>query len=430
MSAHNLPNNDFLSDEEIDFDWDEELEEEIKPTKKKKNVLSNLQKLETHFDIVEVQALDTHEVLTCKNIVNDKPGIDYEIWLNIKVQKSSGAERGAEEVLKYINKLFKSPNSTPTQIGLFDEPDSLYDKKNIDNLTFWECFNNYCLYYDDNFLHTLPQSNEEMIEVVKNCLTLVLENPEKEYEHFSFDDDYNYFATNEPISDREVVSRLYSTFRAKFGSYIQVEDTYSIDDSKNVFAYVDIGEIRHHYYASYYDNEYKLEYQSGKKYYDLYQVDFIEWIREQFNIPRKEPLTDKEVLKEQLKRLAYSLISNSKKFDLIDFINKSKDAKDFKSKFSKFIKEECSSSGSMGGYGSPLDDCYSASGGTDINHTYLTVDQKSDYRKSLGRDTVGVNTDYMSEGRTTIYSVKGTDVFLDIYKYLSNKPTYIQTTLF
>lgn len=238
----------------------------------------------------------------------------------------------------------------------------------------------------DDYLKNIPKDNEEMIKLVKSCITLYFENPEKEYNSFDFE--YDEYFTREPISDREILSRLYFNLRIYFKL-----------DSETV-------------YTSYHGARLKVKF-NKPKFYDLYDQKFCSWLREKLNVPYREPLTDNEVIKDSLLDFSKRFIKDEKEF--YSFINDAKDAVDFRKNIISYIKKSGDYTGHQGGGGGPLNDCYSISYGYDLNHLYLEISQLNEYRKQLDRE---IDLKSSREDYTYIFKVKGVEVFEKMYEYL------------
>jgi len=417
-----------LVDEEEWFD-EEEFEEEPKK-KLSKPTKTSLEQLKTLFDVVDVEKKEYFDVLTCKNKVNNHPFIEYEVWLSLKVKKyntsynkDDGIEKAAAEIIKHQKKLFENKKSF-VQIGLFEEekPKNIYE-----SLTFFQCFNNYCLYDEDLYIHTLPKSDEEMLLIVKNSIEKYLAEPDKEFDEFTIE---KYFIDmqNKAMSDRDIITKIYSNVRVKFGLYKEYEDFINVDDSYTVHIFErDKNKMYSKCEARYYSYEYQISLDSHPTLtYDLNKPHFVKWLREKLNIRYKAPKSDDEVIKESLERLANNMYPGTKdeNFDIHALVNSCKTEKEFKTKFTNLITSHPNyRAGHMGGFGYPDDDCYSINGGYDINHLSLGIKQKTIYRKMLGREVT--ESDY-----TMVYEIKDNKIYTEMYKHLNLKPQYVQTTLF
>lgn len=253
-----------------------------------------------------------------------------------------------------------------------------------------------------------------MMAFVKKCITLYFEDPEKEYDTFKFE--YDKYLTSEPISDREMLSRLYSQLRMYFGLSTYVEDRYSIYLNEEVHQITQKGEIKKRFYSSYYGTRLELElYDEKSKFYDLYNKEFCSWLREKLNSPYREPLTDLEVIKDSLLDFSKRFIKDEE--ELYSYINDAKYAVDFRKNIISYIKKLGNYTGHHGGGCSPLDDCYSESYGYDLNHLHLEISQLNEYRKQLGRN---IDEKSSREDYTYIFKIKGVEVFEKMYEYLSD----------
>lgn len=419
-----LENEDYLEDFNDEF-YDDELIE--KPSKSKKTKVSSFDTLKKYFDTIEVEEKELYDLFICKNKANNtKAGfIKYETWLCVKIRKNN-KEDFAKEVLTYIDKLINNDKTNVIQLTLFDEIKEKSNKISIDDLSFWDCINNYYFFDYDDYLKDIPQTNEEMMDFVKKCISLYFENQEKKYDFFEFDDD-NRYMTSEPISDREMLSRLYSCLRIYFGVSTYVENRFMVDLSGGIFETTSKGDIRRRFCTSYYGARLKLElYGNEVKFYDLYNKEFCNWLREKLNVPYREPLADNEVIKQTF--LSYSRNFFKDENELYFYIKSSKNAVDFRKSIVSFIKEN-KESGHMGSGGGPLDDCYSYSYGYDINHLELSITQLNEYRNQLGRVIIK-HEDGWKDDFTYILNIHGNEVFESMYKYLSDKPSFVQATLF
>jgi hypothetical protein len=413
-------------DSENEFYEDDEI---IEKPKKRKNIKEEtaLNKLKKQFDIVEVKEKEDFDLFVCKNKVKKPTAgvVEFEVWLSIKVKKNK-VEFFAEDVLVYINKLFNFDKVKCKQIGLFDN--EIENNINIENLNFWECINDYLIFDHDDYVNTIPKTDDEMIQIVKDCINLYLEDPEKEYDHFTFCDRYDYFLTKEPISDREMLSRLYTVLDINFGISTYVEDRYSIDGLGSIISITKKGSKKYRFDSSYCGNEYTINIYNGKtKVYDLYKKDFCLWLRSKFNIPKREPLADFEVIKKSFKSYANKFFDNEEQ--LKSFLSIAKNAEDFRKKVVSFLNKDSENKGHFGSAGGPLNDCYGFSYGYDLNHLYLQITQLNSYRETLNREIIK-NDSRWDYDKTYIINIQGNEVFEKMYDYLSDKPIYIQATLF
>lgn len=416
-----------LEENEEEF-YNDEFEE--KPSKSNKSIISNFDTLKKYFDIVEVEEKDMYDLFICKNELKDKNFIQYEVWLCTKIRKGR-KEKFAELVLKYIDKLINSNKADLMQLSLFNEEDKTNQTNQIllKDLSFWDCINEYYLFDFDDYFKDIPKNNEEMITFVKKCITLYLENPEIEYNFFKFDFEFeNDYMTSEPISDREMLSRLYNKLRMYFGISTYVEDQYFFHNDGSIHKITRKGEIKERFSTYYYGARLELElYDDKSKIYDLYDKEFCTWLREKLNVQYREPLTDLEVIKESI--LSFSEHFFKEKEELYSYINSAKDAVDFRKNMITKLKNNKDRIGHMGGGGGPFDDCYSYSDGYDLNNLSLSISQLNEYREQLGREIIEHNDSFKCD-HTYILNLKGNEVFENMYKYLSGKPTYIQTSLF
>lgn len=242
---------------------------------------------------------------------------------------------------------------------------------------------------------SIPKDNKEMIERVKKCLSLYFDNPDKEYSSFRFD--YSDYLTKKPISDREMLSRLYLNIRIYFS---------------------DSEKANNSVYASYYANKLRLNLNKKEyRYIDLYDTEFCNWLRDKLGTPYREPNTDEEIIKEFY--LIYSNYFFENKDELYALISASKNSADFRKNILSKLDKDIHT-GHYGGGCYLLDDCYSSSYNYDLNHLKIEITQSKEYRSQLGRDTLPQD-DCSFGDSTIIFKVEGNKVFEEMYKYLGDE---------
>jgi len=361
----------------------------------------SIEKLKKLFDIVDVQQYEYYDQIICKNKSTRNSLIDYEVWLDIKTKRKFGAEKLASEILDHIDKLFAVPKIRQVQTGLFEELEIEKDES-----SFWESFNSYFIYDDDDYLKLLPQSNEEMIKLCKHYILLGIEDEDRHDEYWF--ENNGYISSDEALSDRELLSRLYSILRICF-----VENSHNGCDWKT-----------YRYFASYHAQQYTISHDSGDAIvYDLNQPEFVAWLRDIFNVPFREPTTDKEMIKQCLNDVADRLFGSLKDITFKEILDKATNKKTFTSSIKSLFKKD---SGYSGG-GGPRDDCYSSSI-TQDSGVHLEIVQRTDYRQSLGRDISQAESGRNSY--TTVLDAKDNELYELMYDMFSTKPQYTQALLF
>ncbi|WP_418181295.1 hypothetical protein ACNSOL_12370 (plasmid) [Aliarcobacter lanthieri] len=381
--------------EEIEDFEEEDFEEEIKEPKSTKVKPSNIELVKKHFDIVEVEEFELYELFTCKDLVLNK-NVEYEVWLSVKIKKNK-SEFFAGEILKNIEDLKPSFKDSAFNLSFYD----------------FNYTNSYYLYDFDYYENCIPKNNQEMIEYVKECIELYFDSPNEASPFIHFK--YSKIFASDPISDREMLTRLYFNIKLHFGVSNYDKEIYSKYD--NIFSKYEnkiIGKDKR-FIACYYNAKLRLTIYDGVFiYYDLYDKEFCDWLRDKLKTPYAEPKTDYDIIKEQFLSYSSNFLQNNT--ELYCLINSSKNAIDFRNKLiSSLDKDRCS--GHFGSSNGPINDCYSFIYCYDLNRLSFQVEQQKEYRMQLGRDISSEKDNYFGDS-TVFFSVKGNEVFEKMYEYL------------
>lgn len=163
--------------------------------------------------------------------------------------------------------------------------------------------------------------------------------------------------------------------------------------------------------------------------YELFDYDFIAWLREYFNVAPKEMLRDSEVLKELCIRALEKLLwYGEDEYDLTQRVKRFSNPKQFKSDFFSFLKER-NIDYKNGGSSGPYNDGYSYSiNNFDSGKTaIIRLEQKILARQLSGQDTTNLEDD--GRGRYIVAEISDDEVFKIAFEALSNKTQPRQSTL-
>ena len=434
----------------------------------KKNLsVKSLEQLKDYFDFVELEELEKYLVLTLKNEVKRQDTvIKFEVWLQVKIaypsgQYKDGLEYVSTQILKWIDRLlnFEKPHKQKiSQLSLFDDeiveedsrpvrPDSSeekswakynaeekkYNLKQLDKFSFFELCPlsgyTYGTYMDIDFLKYLPKTNKEMIELVKQAIIKGVSSKAGygRFDDYWWDDEYNWMTRDGALSDYEIITRVKNLVRLYLVPY-QRERTVSVDLSYSHWIFDT--KIDHRFW---FDGR-KINTNGGHwvkeqdlPTYELYDLEFIEWLREFFNIPYAEMKSDEEILKENLNRTLESILWYKKEeYDLLNRIKTFKDWKYFKADFIGFMKSNnLETNGGSGGYN--VDGySYSFNGFGKVPELYIKQDIAA---REMANRTIDRLWEH-SDKDAVVFHIKG-DEFFKLAHELNTKNTRpIQTTLF
>lgn len=416
----------------------------VKKKDEKNSAIKELDLLEKHFDEVVLEELPDYYLLTLRDKAN-KANYDYIAWLQLKIayadtnscsKSSKDKLQGAckdvldwVEILKNFDKsnegkqlslfeeenevtLEKEPNSPQggedRQWGKYFRECNRVRKNNLmKQYSFFELFNHstaWWSYNDNDYIPFLPKSNTGMIELVKDAIVrgTTSEKGHGRFDDFWWDDEYDYICRDGALSDIELLSRVLMEIRLylvpyKRYFYVYVDDSYSTHNTSDKEGETD--------YRFWFDGRkingsswYKRELPT----YDLNDADFILWIREHFDVPYKEVISDEDILKENLDGLFSRVYGyENPEFPYKDEIKKAKNFKEFKSRAKSFAKL-----GNGGGSGISLDgfnasyDLYSSG-----KNKVLTIEQNIEQRISLNRSIEGLELSDNRDNSVYVYKL-------------------------
>jgi len=433
----------------------------------KKETSSNkyLEILENNFDEVSIEKREMYQLLTLKDKAR-KPGYDWIIWLQLKIayghtnscshnseKKLEGAMEGICNWLELLKDFDRK--SKPKQLSLFGDENELELEKEpespqggADNqwakyfrecervrksnlmkqYSFFELFEDtgaWWQYNDIDYSRLLPQSNEEMIEFVKeylsgNIQSSILQGNE-------FEDEYSYLTRDDALSDIELYHRV--LFKFDFG-LIPYESKPRLMIDNGFTAHETIGGTRHRVQmrrgkleGSSWDNR---EYPS----YDFKIPDFLNWVRWYFKIPYREPVSDEYVLKENIEHFIDSMLwYGREKYDWKEKINTFETWKQFKSDIHSFMQKEGIDSRNGGGSGFSLD---GLDGGYDLfKKGNITIKQNLQERLEMHRSIDGLEVEERhGDKEVIVFNISGDEIYQKTFDFFNQKQKANQISLF
>lgn len=428
--------------------------------KKTSSSMKELDKLSGMFDEVILEKKEKYQLLTLRDKAN-RANYDYIVWLQLKVQLGNTYQHynaksdedmliGVLEPLVDWIDLLKGFEkfSQPKQLNLFGEsendlepepelPDNdrgwaTYFKKQDEvkkrNLkkqyTFFELFHpTYYLYSGIDYRKQLP-SLEETRELYKKAILKGKDNPGR-YDEFWWDNP-RYIINHDGLSDIELKDRLSSIrlFLVPYWDYgyVWTDNSYTARELGNC--------IRYRYYldgtkltpSGDHDND---TISNLPSYEDLFNSEFLEWVRTTLNIPQKDAISDEDILKENLKCFFNFLLwYESDNYDYLHKINTCKDWKHFKSDITSFLKEK-GVDANGGGSGYSLDGFI---GNISLDKKgEVRIEQHCKIREELNRDVDLEVNDY---DRYIVYRLVGDEIYKKAFELFNKKEIANQATLF
>ncbi|MFA6195285.1 MAG: hypothetical protein WC656_01420 [Sulfurimonas sp.] len=286
--------------------------------------------------------------------------------------------------------------------------------------------NSWYAYHEIDYKHLLPQSDKEMIELVKEAIVKGTSSGEGHgrFDDFWWDDSHDYMTRNGALSNIELVDRVKSLIRLHLVPY-----------TREFHVFTDLS------YSSW-EFEKKTDYRywfDGKKIigsswnddkdlpsYELYDLEFIDWLRNHFNIAYKEVISDDDILRENIKHYMSSMLGNCRnQYDFIAKINTFRDWKQFKADIFSFMKEKGVDRSNGGGSGYSIDGfrgSYSKDKDGNIN-----ISQNLEQRISLNRDSNLLRCSYR-EDDVFVFNISGDEIYkkaFDLFKVETIRQTSI-----
>lgn len=431
---------EYFDEDELDEDFEDddcEDDECDSPscTKPKKVSLVSLEGLKKHFDEVLLERTQSCNLLTLRDKAN-RVNYDWIVWLQVKIPFKGHNSHAGESDEKYIEGVCKNILDWVDLLKNFDKTESkqlsLFDDGSEDVLEkvpempksgeerSWSKYHNECERikknnlkkkysffelcsianswhsYNDpsvvqSWIDKLPKSNAEMIELVKDAIIkgTSSEKGHGRFEDFWWDDECKWMTRDGALSDFEIIARakgLVRLYLVPYTRYFHVDTdlSYSSWEFETKKAY------------RFYFNGREIEGMTwlksdGLPKYDLYDEEFIAWLRNYFKIPHKDVISDDDILRENLKGLFERAFNKDErsKFDVFDELKKAKNVNEFKAKALAHAKL-----GNGGGSGYSVDgfrgsyDLFQGKKG----HV-LTISQSIHQRLSLNRKIEGLAID-------------------------------------
>ncbi len=425
-------------------------------------ISKELDVLKKMFDEVVIEKRERYQVLTLRDVAR-KPNYDYVVWLQLKIQlgysnKNTHTLRSDEDMLKgvlkplldWIDRLKGFEKfSQPKQVNLFGESENELEpepespkngeerawggyfkkynevrKRNLmKKYTFFELFHpSSYLYSEIDYRKKLP-TLEEARELYKRAILRGKDNSGR-YDDFWWD--YPQYITEaDGLSDIELKARLHfiRVFLIPYWEYPYISPDLSYSEHKAG------GDTYYRYYldgtklstSGPHDND-KMELPS---YENLFDTEFLKWVRETLDVPYKEPISDKEILKENLNHFFNSLLWYERKnYDWLTKINTVKNWKQFKADIMSFLKDkgiECNGGGSG----------YSIDGFS--GHVLLDkkgeirVEQDCQIRQKLNRNLDLEINDY---NRYVVHKLVGDEIYKKAFELFNKKEVTNKVSLF
>lgn len=421
----------------------------IKP--KKNSSIKEFDKLKGYFDLVELEDLEKYRLLTLKDKAK-RSNYDWIVWLQVKVPYGNTKGRSSRTNEEYLTGVCKNISDwvdtlvnfekldSGKQLSLFDdgtddelekEPpyptsDGGWSKYHKDlekirknNLMKKYSFFELCdlthawyTYYDIDRKHLLPQSDKEMIELVKEA---IVKGTSTDEGHGRFDDT-NYMTRDGALSDIELITRVKMLIRLHLVPYTRefhvcTDNSYSSWESEKQTSY-------RYWFDGKKINGSSWEDTNDFRSYELYDLEFIDWLRNHFNIAHKEVISDEDILKENLNclfRRVYGFDNPS--FDAVNEIKKAKNFKEFKVKALAFA-----SLGNGGGSGYSIDGfdgSYNLFNGR--KGKVLTIEQNIDQRISLNRSVEGLEISDFKDNSVYVYKLNFDEALEKAFEIFKNE---------
>ncbi|MBW6487505.1 hypothetical protein [Sulfurimonas sp.] len=441
----------------------------------KKEISSSIKELDilkSKFDEVVLENMQEYRLLTLRDKAN-RSNYDWIVWLEVKIpyaSKSSGYGSSWSdndylkgvcgsicdwvEILKNFEKSDKGK-----QLSLFEddseeefekEPEMPSGESGNWNKYFKDCYNvrrrNLMKQYSffelcdftiawysykepwvvDSWRKQLPKSNKEMIELVKDAIIkgTTTDEGHGRFDDFWWDDEYGYMTCDGALSNIELINRVKSLIRlylVPYTSYFHV----STDLSCSHWIFEE--QTRYRYWFD--GKKIQGSSWSGEKdlpSYELYDLEFIDWLRNHFNISYKDVVSDEHVLKQNLRHFFSSILWYAKdEYDYEAKINTFKDWKQFKSDIFSFLKKKDIDKSNGGGSGYSIDGFSSS---YDLcSKGSIVVRQNRDLRITLNRAMDESTLD--DYGYVEVFNLQGDEIYGEAFRVFK-KETIKQTSLF
>lgn len=459
-----IEDEEYLDDEELEEDFEDEECDSSSCAKPKKVSLTSLTGLKKHFDDVVLERTEFCNVLTLRDKAN-RTNYDWIVWLQVKIPfKDHNSHSGhsdeeyiegvCKEILEWVDLLKNFDKPENKQLSLFDdglsdelepEPESpsggsegswsKYHKElervRKNNLkkkyTFFELcstVNSWRSYNDPSLVKSwidkLPKNNKEMIELVKDAIIKGTSSEEGHgrFEEFWWDDCSGYMTRDGALSDYELIARVKCLIRLYLVPYTRYFHV-NTDLSYSSWKYETSTDYRFWFDGKKIQGSSWLRNDNLRE-YELFDLEFVAWLREYFNIAHKDIISDDNILRENLKGLFVRVYKDEKtSFAPLDEIKKAKSFNEFKSKALSHAKL-----GNGGGSGYSIDGfCGSFDLFRGKNGHVLTIRQSIQQRIALSRSIEGMEVDGYDDQRVYVYKLTFVQALEKAYELFgSQKP--------
>jgi len=431
----------------------------------KKETSSSIKELDTLnrlFDEVILEEKEKYQLLILRDKVA-KPNYDYVNWLELRIEnqhdngwsttsKQDTLKRVLEKLVLWVDLLKNEDSSKPKQLSLFGEDeDSLeelptrpdgcegwekyhkeYEKVSLRNIkkkyTFFELFSqDYYFYKGIDYRKSLP-SKEEVRELYKQAILNGKDNQGR-YDEFWWDNP-SYIMKSDGLSDTELRDRLSSIrlFLVPYTDYFScfIDDSFTDHSSEDKSS-----KISYRYYldgtklstSTHHDFD-TLDLPS---YDGLFDAEFLEWVRNTLDVPYIEPMSDEDVLKENILDYFDSMLWYKRyDYDTKQKINACKNWKQFKADILSFCKDNAIDISNGGGSGFSID-------GLSGNYVLekkgsITITQEQSIRISLNRniDDLEIN----NYGEYIVYRLSGDEIYKKAFDLFNKNQVANQVSLF
>lgn len=431
--------------------------------KKEASYTKELEKLKKYFDEVTLEDKEKYTLLELKDRAN-RSSYDYIVWLSIKIQKGytnklvyssktdeEMVEKVCSSILDWIDILKNfEKKETKKQLSLFEELNESNDELEKEPINdgnwgkysrecervrksnlmkqygFFDLLNiAYYTYSGIDYRKKLP-TVDEVRELFKKAISLGKDNPDKDYGWFSFDN-LDFLFDNGGLSDYELKNRLrwIRIYLLSYKSFFSVDT----DLSYTAFPYKD--SVYYRYYLDgtrlstigYHDND-KLELPT---YDELFDKEFLLWIRDFIGIKNKEVISDEEILKDNIKSFFDSFLWYERNnYNFVEKINTFSNWKEFKKDLYDFCKEKGLGKQNGGCSGCSIDDFGGWINLDKKGNIKVTQDYKT--REELKRNTDDLKVD--DYGKYIVWDLTGDEIYKKAFELFNKKESAKKTSLF
>lgn len=421
--------------------------------------VKNIEVLQKNFDNVILETFDSYQTLELSNNVN-KNGIEKVVYLKLNIALEGSGRRSSKEcldgaiasLLPWIDLLIdcdEKKSTSTSSTSLFDMDDNfeipvdtnrdLSDTKKIENLKkkykFFDLFDPltwWWTFHSIDYKKFIP-TNSEITELVKQAI-LKYKDIGGRHDDAWFDSP-SYVTRNGNLSDIELFKRVMSTLRIYVSKWqihngCLIDDSYTLirdKQSKTSYLYYFDGErlfLNYSNIKNYINASNKKMFNSLRdeiETYDLFNDEFVAFLRECFDVKKSEPLDDNGAKKILLESFANSVNSSWQ-----SILDNSKTYKEFKTKLFHNVDTDTIEMS----YKTPTED-YNFVMNLEKNTPHLQITQRTSTRQRLGYTIDSSDYDCW---KYIVEFLDGDEVFIQIFNLFKNKSIknkeIIQTSLF